>query len=247
MTSAVRQGALSSCLPSSSSCWVQWRAAVEAWPWVGLGLKQGTQSFGADVLLLREGVHGAAPVQAQAPSGSPQGDILLTAPLLHSSIHKAFWHLKPPSEFLMLLMLIVAAATHEREACRYLEFGRFSAADVAKALVTGLMKKHVLKSINRLQEFASQAGFWQSRFVPAKHLFMNGREEETSKNLSWTYCCTSWSTDFLSQRLGSGMTFDLPWQSETPQRDWVLLSPNPSISVFLYSSYKWTNIFLLLN
>lgn len=59
----------------------------------------------------------------------------------------------------MLLMLIVAAATHEREACRYLEFGQFSAADVAKALVTGLMKKHVLKSINRLQEFASQAGF----------------------------------------------------------------------------------------
>lgn len=68
---------------------MQWRAAVEAWLWVGLGLKQGTQSFGADVLLLREGVHGAAPVQAQAPSGSPQGDILLTAPLLHSSIHKA--------------------------------------------------------------------------------------------------------------------------------------------------------------
>lgn len=46
----------------------------------------------------------------------------------------------------MRLMLIVAAATHEREAFRYLEFGRFSAADVVKALVTGLMKKHVLKS-----------------------------------------------------------------------------------------------------
>lgn len=59
----------------------------------------------------------------------------------------------------MLLMLIVAAATHEREAFRYLEFGRFSAADVVKALVTGLMKKRVLKSMNRQQEFASQAGF----------------------------------------------------------------------------------------
>lgn len=92
-------------------------------------------------------------------------------------------------------------------------------------------------------------GFWKSRIVPAQHLSMNGREEETSKNLSWcrTYCCTSWSTDFLSQRLGSGMTFDLPGQSETPQRDWVLLSPNPSISVFLYSSYKWTNILFIMN
>lgn len=65
-------------------------AAADAWLWVGLGLKQGTQSFGAGRLPLRENVHGAAPGQAGAPPGSPQGNVLLTLPLLHATIHKAF-------------------------------------------------------------------------------------------------------------------------------------------------------------
>lgn len=66
------------------------RAAVEAWLWVGFGLKQGAQSLGAGGLPLRENVHGATPVQARAPSRSPQGNVLLALPLLHATIHKAF-------------------------------------------------------------------------------------------------------------------------------------------------------------
>lgn len=66
------------------------RAAVEAWLWVGLGLKQGTQRFGAGRLPLREKLHGATPAQTQAPSRSPQGNVLLTLPLLHATVHKAF-------------------------------------------------------------------------------------------------------------------------------------------------------------
>lgn len=86
VTHPVLQGALSRCLPSS--CGVLFRAAVEAWLWVGFGLKQGTQSFGAGRLPLRENIHGATPAQAQA--ASPQGNVLLALPLLRTTIHKAW-------------------------------------------------------------------------------------------------------------------------------------------------------------
>lgn len=66
------------------------RGAVEAWLWVGLGLKQGTQSFGAGRLLLREKVHGATPVQTGTLSRSPQDNVLLALLLLHATVHKAF-------------------------------------------------------------------------------------------------------------------------------------------------------------
>ena len=46
-----------------------------------------------------------------------------------------------------------------------------------------------------------------------------------------TYCCTSWDTDFLFQRVGAGMTHDLSWTPERLLSDWVLLRPNASIAV----------------
>lgn len=99
VTSPVLQGAVSPRLTASSSCWDQQRAAVEALLQGGLGLKQGTQSFGAWRLLLREEVHGATPGQIWASSRSPEGHILTALQPPPSTITTAFWHLKATTDF----------------------------------------------------------------------------------------------------------------------------------------------------